>query len=190
MRGATDALDLRLRPFLYFNPRSSCEERPQLENHGHLQKRISIHAPHARSDRFRLPMRISSHYFNPRSSCEERPKPMPAAPAICIISIHAPHARSDGLPPTHKETDEKFQSTLLMRGATILKSGNRDNLSRISIHAPHARSDDRAPSECVELLEFQSTLLMRGATCVLVATTSSPVFQSTLLMRGATDGRQ
>ena len=99
---------------------------------------ISIHAPHARSDMTRL-----------ANNCG------------VDISIHAPHARSDQLWPQYN-TGGKFQSTLLMRGATIVLIRIRypDNFNprssceerlrnagiqvfafHISIHAPHARSD-------------------------------------------------
>ena len=80
----------------HFNPRSSCEERPAFLSAQLSLQRISIHAPHARSDKA-IPYRwkyegISIHApharsdfrersaylsygpdFNPRSSCEERP---------------------------------------------------------------------------------------------------------------------
>ena len=79
--------------------------------------RISIHAPHARSDFHVVIPMIQSIDFNPRSSCEER---------LCPFC-------DTGKP-------RKFQSTLLMRGATI----NETMQSIQSI--------------------FQSTLLMRGAT--------------------------
>ena len=99
--------------------------------------------------------------FNPRSSCEER-------------RIRKPQ---DLLP-------EIFQSTLLMRGATISSALNRQSVSisihapharsdgiaifqqgscPISIHAPHARSDQRNWRRSLTH-KFQSTLLMRGAT--------------------------
>mgnify|MGYP006932653571 CR=1 FL=1 len=79
---------------------------------------ISIHAPHARSD----------------------PQLVGVELRLACISIHAPHARSDGPQGIGKSYILKFQSTLLMRGAThamhiISKPG------MISIHAPHARSD-------------------------------------------------
>ena len=62
---------------------------------------------------------VSVIYFNPRSSCEERHD--------CQL-----------VPKSHCR---KFQSTLLMRGATRM-GRNRSGTSRpISIHAPHARSD-------------------------------------------------
>ena len=124
---------------------------------------ISIHAPHARSDRHITPSVQRSSNFNPRSSCEERHHRPPQPDGIVI-----------------------FQSTLLMRGATrpcfcFL------SIKDISIHAPHARSDKvdihvipspsgyfNPRSSCEErrahssllraLIVFQSTLLMRGAT--------------------------
>ena len=55
-----------------------------------------------------------------------------------------------------------FQSTLLMRGATILELSSWSSI------------------------KFQSTLLMRGATKVLGIPIGFLTFQSTLLMRGAT----
>ncbi len=80
--------------------------------------RISIHAPHARSDA------ILARLF---------------ADAL-QISIHAPHARSDHCRAASRRASCQFQSTLLMRGATQLFCllNYRYN---ISIHAPHARSD-------------------------------------------------
>ena len=55
-----------------------------------------------------------------------------------------------------------FQSTLLMRGATG-GHGRFKVLSIISIHAPHARSDKPCKNG-MPGKQFQSTLLMRGAT--------------------------
>ena len=80
--------------------------------------RISIHAPHARSDA------ILARLF---------------ADAL-QISIHAPHARSDHCRAASRRASCQFQSTLLMRGATQLFCllNYRYN---ISIHAPHARSN-------------------------------------------------
>ena len=78
---------------------------------------ISIHAPHARSDCTAMFFIRAITYFNPRSSCEERPGPSPSV-----------------------STMARFQSTLLMRGAT--EYGSCNNVTQeISIHAPHARSD-------------------------------------------------
>ena len=108
-----------------------------------LPDTISIHAPHARSD------------FTAR-----------AVVSCSMISIHAPHARSDfsalpvplahikfqstllmrgaTLPPENDTMTFSFQSTLLMRGATRADCVLPVGLS-ISIHAPHARSDEDDP---------------------------------------------
>ena len=94
MRGATRAAWRPRRLCAHFNPRSSCEERldgqlfcihprrisihaPHARSdchavHDGLRDRISIHAPHARSDSGGGMSKSSSHNFNPRSSCEER----------------------------------------------------------------------------------------------------------------------
>ena len=101
----------------YFNPRSSCEERPAREKPSRRQGRISIHAPHARSDYYTTYTAQKSRNFNPRSSCEERLALNAAADAKAYISIHAPHARSD-------KANFAWSCTRM-----------------ISIHAPHARSD-------------------------------------------------
>ena len=82
-----------------------------------IAEKISIHAPHARSDGATSLRKHPQEYFNPRSSCEER----------------RTGASSVMLPP-------KFQSTLLMRGATFIKM-ILPREGGISIHAPHARSD-------------------------------------------------
>ena len=101
-----------------FNPRSSCEERRYSPCFSTLSTRISIHAPHARSDDF-LDVTI----------------------LFCFgISIHAPHARSDTKRTDNTSDMSRFQSTLLMRGATVCLYKRRQEKT-ISIHAPHARSD-------------------------------------------------
>ena len=56
-----------------FNPRSSCEERRVRLLSQVCRYKISIHAPHARSD-------TATHTTSTERDC---------------ISIHAPHARSD-----------------------------------------------------------------------------------------------
>ena len=82
-------------PYVNFNPRSSCEERPQV-----------------------VTARCSAQNFNPRSSCEERRARARCGLWRCKISIHAPHARSDWDFFKLRENQPIFQSTLLMRGAT------------------------------------------------------------------------
>ena len=62
---------------------------------------ISIHAPHARSDKIAAAFGVQpNYYFNPRSSCEERPRMMQIWINDTDISIHAPHARSDRSRPS------------------------------------------------------------------------------------------
>ena len=106
-------------------------------------QKISIHAPHARSDVDCGRLRPYAGNFNPRSSCEER-RGAGGCPAIRQISIHAPHARSDSV-AKFVPLAVAFQSTLLMRGATAL-SGLPLCSVHISIHAPHARSDTKGSS--------------------------------------------
>ena len=118
MRGATCQQGAHRRCLHHFNPRSSCEERhipmsfteKQIKISIHAPHArsdlqpfiddgwtaISIHAPHARSDRASSPSAVLLHYFNPRSSCEER--------------LYESWTDDDYL---------IFQSTLLMRGATL-----------------------------------------------------------------------
>ena len=170
-------------PYVNFNPRSSCEERPQV-----VTARCSAQNFNPRSScEERLAMIVLFVVFddfNPRSSCEERRQSFDHSLATVRISIHAPHARSD------------------------LLSRSRGCRNGISIHAPHARSDgyelhgndsqeDFNPrSSCEERLSqpcsylwyvlFQSTLLMRGATSTRLQMVNDWQFQSTLLMRGAT----
>ena len=190
----------------YFNPRSSCEERPRTGSTRRKSRkfqstllmrgatsayalsvqlpRISIHAPHARSDKMYRSSIAHSRNFNPRSSCEERRQRGKDHGTFRRISIHAPHARSDKCAQAvsileldfnpRSSCEERpeslracwristFQSTLLMRGAT-----------------PQLRFAGT-------LITFQSTLLMRGATTPSRSSGSAGQFQSTLLMRGAT----
>ena len=152
----------------------------------HSYMPISIHAPHARSDKIAAAFGVQPNY----------------------ISIHAPHARSD-----HKEWEHHHRSLLISIHAPHARSDTAiyrtsDGVSLISIHAPHARSDAGCRSYCrcclisihapharsdkevpeimISKYPFQSTLLMRGATCADAQTGGISVFQSTLLMRGAT----
>ena len=123
---------------------------------------ISIHAPHARSD-----SRSTSLQHQYR------------------ISIHAPHARSDYASAVVIVVQHRFQSTLLMRGATYTgltvliiyiyfnpRSSCEERLHRRGASAADGYFNPR--SSCEERRAegsyprgsraFQSTLLMRGAT--------------------------
>ena len=104
-------------PRRYFNPRSSCEERRDAIQYLVDKYHISIHAPHARSDRSISVGKSTLVDFNPRSSCEERQDGKFTCCSGIAISIHAPHARSDFMIMS-LYGHAKFQSTLLMRGAT------------------------------------------------------------------------
>ena len=164
MRGATRWYRMEDRRQPDFNPRSSCEERHFQNDCRGIVQGISIHAPHARSDLFiKIASRILStfqstllmrgatrmvhgsieciRHFNPRSSCEERRYVMTEW-EIEEISIHAPHARSDLMRTLEGYFISQFQSTLLMRGATGIRTVTNGNFI-ISIHAPHARSDEK-----------------------------------------------
>ena len=103
-------------------------------------KKISIHAPHTRSDGSRCRRHPATADFNPRSSYEER-----RSCASRNLSLH------------------RFQSTLLIRGATCLDE-TVDLDTVISIHAPHTRSDMDGIAQLQSAWKFQSTLLIRGAT--------------------------
>ena len=192
----------------HFNPRSSCEERLVLADFLLPKVVISIHAPHARSD---MAVKLMHDYYSdisihaPHARSDQRPGGLCLRPIhISIhapharsdhdqgvrelwwtISIHAPHARSDPSQSSHI-SDKKFQSTLLMRGATSSTSScasawnfnprssceERHDTAEatadagISIHAPHARSDVSGQMSQSTFSIFQSTLLMRGATAV------------------------
>ena len=104
-------------------------------------------------------------YFNPRSSCEERHEWSVTAPERTEISIHAPHARSDKLPTRQINLNHKFQSTLLMRGATCVILTPPSSYRHFN---PRSSCEERrtGASSVTPLRQFQSTLLMRGATCM------------------------
>ena len=178
--------NLSRQPSCHFNPRSSCEERlddflveyvgirafqstllmrgatfqyARVSRHGQrisihapharsdaiswryktMSKYISIHAPHARSDLSKVAPSASRSNFNPRSSCEERPGScMPKAfSTLFQYTLLMRGATSSAASPS---SSGKFQSTLLMRGATNIAM-YPSRCQNISIHAPHARSD-------------------------------------------------
>ena len=107
--------------------------------HGLVALGISIHAPRKGSD---LQWR----------------RQIPVVP----ISIHAPRKGSDPRNIFYLGAHPKFQSTLPVRGATLL------------------------PLPVVRYLEFQSTLPSRRATNVIWCRKGAHEFQSTLPSRGAT----
>ena len=177
---------VRCRPApAHFNPRSSCEERRDAFLSSIEESIISIHAPHARSDDSSSCMPPLRSYFNPRSSCEERLANGHDCGLRTKISIHAPHARSDAPFSIVSRSISAFQSTLLMRGATMTSF----SLFALSLNFnPRSSCEERrpAPASAERAVDFnpRSSCEERrgvlGQTCQLVG------FQSTLLMRGAT----
>ncbi len=117
MRGATRGSTRHSALGGNFNPRSSCEERPGIAS---IMRHTDDFNPRSSCEERLHDGGDSSSprdYFNPRSSCEERR----------ITSS-----------PTERR--RRFQSTLLMRGATGWRCKGL-LAPQISIHAPHARSD-------------------------------------------------
>ena len=112
--------------------------------------RISIHAPHARSDlnSFSLPQ---SHWqnFNPRSSCEERRHLAAIRLELIVFQSTLLMRGATATLLVAALALAKFQSTLLMRGATLRQHLRRQE-NHISIHAPHARSD-RCGGDCIDM---------------------------------------
>ena len=163
MRGATFLSVLHALSIRNFNPRSSCEERHGKTSLLWQMAKISIHAPHARSDDAGEAgtddHKISIHAPHARSDDPW----IDALVSWTKISIHAPHARSDDILDTFGALEDTFQSTLLMRGATC-RGGNdagceHDFNPRSSCeerlcrrHAGTAGSDFNPRSSCEERL--------------------------------------
>ena len=156
----------------------------QMEPLRSLRFDISIHAPLTGSDRLSQLTSLIQSDFNPRSPYGER--------------------RAYRMPQVIRTV---FQSTLPLRGATIIMSP-RPPPRRISIHAPLTGSDScprmllpvitdfnpRSPygerplnvPRSLQKRIFQSTLPLRGATYVVLKWGLGDIFQSTLPLRGAT----
>ena len=190
-----------------FNPRSPCGERlkrwfvfqcllkfqstlpvrgaTKNPEFGEIRVIISIHAPRAGSDIKSGLRKGKLKYFNPRSPCGERLK---------LVGGELIQAQ--------------FQSTLPVRGATLIRFNERRNIY-ISIHAPRAGSDMVCILMYIICVVFQSTLPVRGATLyrlylfvIVIISIHAPragsdlyllsrwiftlAFQSTLPVRGAT----
>ena len=170
-----------------FNPRSSCEER-RWSDVGRAYIRANFNPRSSCEERLATTscMAAAVSNFNPRSSCEERRRRRGGTQCHPAISIHAPHARSDSA-SSGARRHTAFQSTLLMRGATISRQTHYYWL-KISIHAPHARSDTCQPGRSHRHQSYfnpRSSCEERLKPPML--TTAENIFQSTLLMRGATN---
>ena len=81
-------------------------------------------------------------HFNPRSPCGERRELGRDPREVFGISIHAPRAGSDStVTYNFDHVVTLFQSTLPVRGATIIPFLKSSFFFLISIHAPRAGSD-------------------------------------------------
>ncbi len=110
------------------------------------------------------------------------------ADPVSKISIHAPHAGSDVVFGATNLASRIFQSTLPMRGATLLCASSCRVLCDFNPRSPCGERLYEAVTEVSDSL-FQSTLPMRGATPAAAPAGPAVRFQSTLPMRGATSFR-
>ena len=162
LRGATTvSIPASLR-FIYFNPRSPCGERPDVQfDTGAI------------------------YDFNPRSPCGERPKPSitiseigdfnprsPCGERRCCVQQGAPRI------PYFNPRSPCGER----RGRRELAQGQR----RISIRAPLAGSDQIQVGALPHFRLFQSALPLRGATRAIRDHDKQFEFQSALPLRGAT----
>ena len=171
---------------LHFNPRTSCEVRRPAS-----AAVSSISTPFQSTHLLRgatVPRPIcagSAHYFNPRTSCEVRPCPARLVLYALCISIHAPLARCDRIRPFGNVTLDPFQSTHLLRGATLLVASPVACI-RISIHAPLARCDLRGQRGQSDQKHFNPRTSCEVRPSTLIYSLATGIFQSTHLLRGAT----
>ena len=207
LRGATSFLITLFRGFQCFNPRTSCEVRPDtscvMADH-HL---VSIHAPLARCDSTSISTVLPPRSFNPRTSCEVRPRmALLLIPDAMFQSTHLLRGATSS--HTWFSSVDPFQSTHLLRGATDCRYPIRIQF-HVSIHAPLARCDRPARTGRRETAGFNPRtscevrpgLRLEYSKLGLVSIhaplarcdmdfqqflTASKAFQSTHLLRGAT----
>ena len=145
---------------------------------------ISIHAPRERSDRtfcYRDQcVNISIHAPRERSDIDGI-----TGETISVISIHAPRERSDTPTLWMTFVGNGFQSTLLVRGATVTLV-LYIIASLISIHAPRERSDVRRLTLSVIFTYFNPRSSWEERQISWLPLKLPHRFQSTLLVRGAT----
>ena len=124
-----------------FNPRSSCEERRTIHFCGR-PSRCDFNPRSSCEERRLLPLATDCDCdFNPRSSCEERLTMPPAANFGTLFQSTLLMRGATIFGAVSSIAVCIFQSTLLMRGATRDEYEKAVN-DKISIHAPHARSDN------------------------------------------------
>ena len=147
---------------LYFNPRSPYGERPLATIPDEIRRLISIHAPLTGSDQLCAQPLLQNLYFNPRSPYGERP-----------------------MIPSFAQKVNKFQSTLPLRGATML-TGIYPYYYQISIHAPLTGSDGVSSTSTKSNIDFNPRSPYGERQKFLYSHPESTTFQSTLPLRGAT----
>ena len=102
-----------------FYPRSPCGERPTITGIIYSDRKISIHALLAESDRATSFAVSVAENFYPRSPCGERHQLCEQAAIAAFISIHALLAESDLLAGYRRLVKQEFLSTLSLRRATV-----------------------------------------------------------------------
>ena len=120
MRGATLASDTNNQDGLFQSTllmRGATSRKKGSTQH---YRKISIHAPHARSDCKVRPTDAIHRHFNPRSSCEERHATTAFVMSSLLFQSTLLMRGATGAPASARVTP-LFQSPLLMRGATSLK---------------------------------------------------------------------
>ena len=172
-----------------FNSRTSCEvrqaaRRSDVELHGFQLTHLLRGATPA-------PLCTVGfcHHFNSRTSCEMRPRSYQSTALALAISTHAPLARCDCYVLALHASNEKFQLTHLLRGATRA-SPHAHIPVRISTHAPLARCDLQRFVTAVGRKDFNSRTSCEVRPTRRRANASGSGFQLTHLLRGATQSRQ
>ena len=126
------------------------------------QRRVSIHAPHARGDWRRDGTELS-----------------------VPVSIHAPHARGDLTSWTASRPRSCFNPRPSCEGRLGRRDGGGDR-ARVSIHAPHARGDSSSWPPPSSRSCFNPRPSCEGRHRTDRTNIHPSVFQSTPLIRGAT----
>ena len=102
------------------------------------------------------------------------------------ISIHAPLARCDWVLPHPTCPPTKFQSTHLLRGATVDMDFGFCSIGKYFNPRTSCEVRLTASAPGIRQVLFQSTHLLRGATASARYDYIKHIFQSTHLLRGAT----
>ena len=147
----------------HFNPRAPCGARRDATPSPRQSRRISIHAPLAGRDLFRVLNIGVPVDFNPRAPCGARPVSLFADGEVWAFQSTRPLRGATAARRALGTVRKKFQSTRPLRGATA-------TFPLPLWMIPHF--NPRAPCGARRLLSYTVTL--------------SPKFQSTRPLRGAT----